>query len=586
VRRSILHLNKKVAKKVVLFCFLIATLIFGAFVIYYFFYIGKIYPNINIAGAKIGGLSVSGATNLLSSNIDIPTKIQLTGAEQIFDIDTKDIDFSYDYSESAQRAFSLTRTGNFFYDFSERILILFRPKNIGISVNFDVDKLDKVISVISGQISENPIEPTITLNNGFVFIDKGRAGTKIDTNSLKILIGESLSLAKKESVEIPIIIIDNTLTQIEADELKKRAEQFIKKSLELKFEYTTYNLNDKDLIELIDIKSGLNNQKLDALFLNYSDKVNRDPQNPKFVFDNGRVTEFQPALDGVRIIEEDFKNEIITSLGKIEGGTDKVISFEIPVLRAPPEITTDKINNLGINEILGRGSSTYFNSISSRVHNVVLATSRINGTLVKPGDTFSFNDTLGDVSQFTGYKQAYIISDGKTILGDGGGVCQVSTTLFRSVLKAGLPIVERQAHAYRVGYYEQGSPPGLDATVYGPSPDFKFINNTPAHILIQATADPKNYSLVFELYGTSDGRVSVISKPIVTNVTTPAGDLYQDDSTLSVGTVKQIEYKAWGAKVVFNYTVARNGEEIFKKTFISNYRPWQAVYLRGTAPAN
>jgi vancomycin resistance protein YoaR len=254
-------------------------------------------------------------------------------------------------------------------------------------------------------------------------------------------------------------------------------------------------------------------------------------------------------------------------------------------LKSPPEITTDKINNLGINELIGRGSSTYFHSIPSRVHNVVLAASRINGTLVKPGDTFSFNDTLGDVSQFTGYKQAYIISDGKTILGDGGGVCQVSTTLFRSVLNAGLPVVERQAHAYRVGYYEQGSPAGLDATVYGPSPDFKFVNNTPAHVLIQATADPKNYSLVFELYGTSDGRVSVVSKPIVTNVTAPAGDLYQDDPTLPAGTIKQIEYKAWGAKVTFNYVVTKDGEEIFKKIFISNYRPWQAVYLRGTGPA-
>jgi vancomycin resistance protein YoaR len=136
-----------------------------------------------------------------------------------------------------------------------------------------------------------------------------------------------------------------------------------------------------------------------------------------------------------------------------------------------------------------------------------------------------------------------------------------------------------------VGYYEQGSPAGLDATVYGPSPDFKFVNNTPAHVLIQATADPKNYSLVFELYGTSDGRVSVVSKPIVTNVTAPAGDLYQDDPTLPAGTIKQIEYKAWGAKVTFNYVVTKDGEEIFKKFFISNYRPWQAVYLRGTGPA-
>lgn len=188
------------------------------------------------------------------------------------------------------------------------------------------------------------------------------------------------------------------------------------------------------------------------------------------------------------------------------------------------------------------------------------------------------------VSEFTGYQQAYIISGGKTILGDGGGVCQVSTTLFRAILDAGLPITERQAHAYMVGYYEQDSPPGLDATVYSPSPDLKFKNDTSNSILITARANPRNYSLVFELYGTSDGRVSTISKPAVTDVVPAPDDLYQDDPTLPVGTVKQIDFKAAGAKVTFNYKVTKAGETIYKKTFISNYRPWQAVYLRGTAP--
>lgn len=585
MRRSILHLNKKGAKKIAFLSLLIVVFVFGLFAAYYLAYTGKVYPNISIAGVKTGGFSINEALTALSSQINLPTDIQLTGAGQTFNVDTKDIELSYDYGGSAQRAFNLTRSGNFIYDLSERFLILFRPKNISLTVNLDMNKLDSAISVISGQISEESIEPSITLNDGVISVDKGTPGTSIDTNTLKITIWENLSLGKTESIEIPINIIDNTLTQNEADELKKRAEKFIGKSLQMKFEYTTYTLSDKNLIKLLDFKTGFSNQRLDSVFLDYSSKVNREPQNPKFIFNNNRVTEFQPALDGVRIDKEGFKNQIVNSLNKIEDNSEKTISFDIPVLRSPPEITTDKINNLGIKDLIGRGTSIYFHSIPSRVYNVVLAASRINGTLVKPGDTFSFNDTLGDVSQFTGYKQAYIISEGKTILGDGGGVCQVSTTLFRSVLNAGLPVIERQAHAYRVGYYEQDSPAGLDATVYGPSPDFKFKNDTPAYVLIQATANPKNYSLVFELYGTSDGRVAVVSKPVVTNVTAPAEDSYQDDPTIPTGSVKQIEYKAWGAKVTFNYTVTRNGEEIFKKTFISNYRPWQAVYLRGTGPA-
>lgn len=314
------------------------------------------------------------------------------------------------------------------------------------------------------------------------------------------------------------------------------------------------------------------------------DSFEREPQNPKFVFENGKVTEFAPSLDGIKVNTDQLKSLLTDKLDQLEKTTDKSLEIDVPVVKTSPEVTTDKVNNLGINELLGRGTSTYYHSIPSRVHNVALATNRINGTLVKPGETFSFNNTLGDVSAFTGYQQAYIISGGKTILGDGGGVCQVSSTLFRAVLNSGFPITERQAHAYRVSYYEQGSPPGLDATVYSPSPDLKFLNDTPGYILIVAKADTKNYSLVFEIYGTSDGRVATISKPVVSNVVPPPEDLYQDDPTLPAGTIKQIDYKAWGSKVTFNYVVTRNGQETINKTFISNYKPWQAVYLRGTGP--
>ena len=584
MRRSIPHLNKKQVKR---FCWIglsVITVVLGIFATYFLLFTGKIYPNTSVAGIEIGGLSVNNATTLLSSNIYVPLKIQLVGAGQTFNIDTKDFDLSYDFAGSALRAFNFTRTGNFFYDLSERVYALFKAKNVGIAVSLNNNKLEKIISVISGQISVNPVEPSITLTDGNIAVNKGTAGTEVDGKVLRIAIGESLSLAKTGDVEIPINVIDHTLKQNEAEELKTRAEKYIGRSLQLKFEYNTYTLTDKDLIKILDFRTGFNRQSMDAIILDISSEVNRDPQNPKFIFENGRVTEFQPALDGIRIDNEGLKDKIINSLNQIENGSDKITAFDIPVQKTPPEVTTDGINNLGIKELIGRGASTYFHSITSRVHNVVLAASRINGTLVKPGDTFSFNNTLGDVSQFTGYQQAYIISEGKTILGDGGGVCQVSTTLFRSVLNAGLPIIERQAHAYRVGYYEQDSPPGIDATVYGPSPDFKFKNDTPAYILIEAKADPKKYSLVFELYGTSDGRVSSISKPVVTNIVSPPEDLYQDDPALPVGTIKQIDYKAWGAKVTFNYKVEHDGVTIFSKTFLSNYRPWQAVYLRGTGP--
>ncbi|KKT64866.1 MAG: VanW family protein [Candidatus Collierbacteria bacterium GW2011_GWC2_44_30] len=145
-----------------------------------------------------------------------------------------------------------------------------------------------------------------------------------------------------------------------------------------------------------------------------------------------------------------------------------------------------------------------------------------------------------------------------------------------------MPITERKAHAYRVGYYEQDSPPGIDATVYYPTADLKFLNDTGHYILIQETVDTKNLSMQVDIYGTSDGRKATISKPQISNQTPPPATMYVDDPTLPLGSMKQIDWSAWGAKVVFNYSVERGGETIYEKTFVSNYQPWQAIYLKGT----
>ena len=216
------------------------------------------------------------------------------------------------------------------------------------------------------------------------------------------------------------------------------------------------------------------------------------------------------------------------------------------------------------------------------MHNVGLSASRISGTLVAPGETFSFNNVVGEVTEATGYSQAYVIKSGRTVLDDGGGVCQTSTTLFRAVMEAGLPVVERRAHSYRVGYYEQNAKVGLDATVFSPTTDFKFVNDTPAHILVQSIVDSANRRLTIEIYGTSDGRKGQVVNHTVWDQTPPPPDVYQDDPSVPSGQVKQVDWSAWGAKVKFDYVVKRGGETIYSKTFYQVYQPWRAVFLRGT----
>jgi len=323
--------------------------------------------------------------------------------------------------------------------------------------------------------------------------------------------------------------------------------------------------------------------KLLTLIKPISQAIEKKPVDALFKFANNRVTTFRPSANGQTIDINLLDNKILSAIPNLVSA-EKVlaVNMTIPIEIIQPNITTEKVNNLGIKELIGVGHSLFYHSIPSRIYNINLAATRLNGILVAPGDVFSFDQALGDVSAFTGYQQAYVIQNGHTVLGDGGGVCQVSTTFFRALLNAGLPIVERHAHAYRVGYYEEDSPPGIDATIFVPSVDLKFRNDTGHYILIQSQVDLDNLALTFELYGTKDGRQVSMTTPVVSNQVPPPPDLYQDDPTQPKGEIKQTDFAAWGANVYFTRTVTKDGKVIIYDKFVSNYQPWQAVYLRGT----
>lgn len=330
-----------------------------------------------------------------------------------------------------------------------------------------------------------------------------------------------------------------------------------------------------------------NREELDEALDSFAQQINIEPENALFDFKNGRVVAFKTASSGRMLDVESFNRQFATQLERIAIDTNspQQIVLTLPVVAKPPLISTEQANSFGIIELIGKGESLFRGSIAGRVHNVALAASRLNGVLIPPNETLSFNDTLGDISAATGYKQAYVIKSGRTVLDDGGGVCQVSTTLFRAALNSGLPVIERHAHSYRVGYYEQGGwKPGFDATVYAPTYDLKIKNDTGTHILIQTTADTKNYSLTFELYGKKDGRIASVSAVRLWDSKPAPPDLFQDDPTLPTGQVKQVDWANPGIKAAFDYTVTKNDEVVFSKNFYSNFVPWQAVYLRGTGP--
>lgn len=230
--------------------------------------------------------------------------------------------------------------------------------------------------------------------------------------------------------------------------------------------------------------------------------VNIEAVNAKFTLEDGRTKEFIPSESGRHLNIEKSKGLIANAI--INNWED----VNLPVDLVEPEITLGKINQLGITTLIGQGESDFDGSSKSRIHNIKLGSAKYNGTILKPGEIFSFNSTLGEVNEQTGFESELVIKRGKLVRESGGGLCQVSTTLFRSAIMAGLPILERRPHSFPVKYY---NPQGFDATIYPRVSDLKFQNDTPNHILIQSRID--GTKLIFDIYGPNDERRVVLDGP-------------------------------------------------------------------------
>lgn len=234
---------------------------------------------------------------------------------------------------------------------------------------------------------------------------------------------------------------------------------------------------------------------------------------------------------------------------------------------------------LGIRELVSVGRSNYAGSTRARIDNIATALARFDGIIIAPGETFSFNQYVGDISPEEGYVSSKVIVGGRTIDGVGGGVCQVSTTAFRAAFYAGYPIVERYAHGYRVGYYEADREGvGMDAAIYTPDLDFRFINNTDYHLLIETEIFPQRSEVEFRFYSTNPGWRVVKQDAEIMNVQPPLPTQYEVNPDLSPGQSLQVDWAAEGAEVrVTRLIVDVNGNELRRDTFYSNYQPWGAI---------
>ncbi|MFA5010152.1 MAG: VanW family protein [Patescibacteria group bacterium] len=305
-----------------------------------------------------------------------------------------------------------------------------------------------------------------------------------------------------------------------------------------------------------------------------SSAIDQVRRNAVLKMKDDRVTEFSPAQDG-RELDVDKTIDLIA--GSILSNDRKI---DLPVKIIPATTNLAGTNTLGINTLLGHGESDFSGSPSNRRHNISVGADKFDGVIVEPNETFSFIQHLGEVNRATGFLPELVIKGDETVPEFGGGLCQVSTTAFRGILRAGLPIVERRNHSYRVVYYE---PAGSDATIYQPYPDLKFTNDTSGHVLIDTYII--GTKLYFDFYGTDTGRTVEMEGPYIFNVTAYPEPIYIDTSTLPVGETKRIDTAHRGADAVLYRKVFQNGKLVKTDTFTSHYVPWPAKYLRGAEDA-
>ena len=607
-------------KRLIASAVILLTLFVILFVFLNYYFRSRIAPNVQIGNVNLTNKKADNAQELIASELTAFTNSPVTFYIEGVSVksDLQSLGIKIDEAETLEIAKGLGKSPNTWGNIVFWLESPFVKRQISPQYSLDISKFTETTGAIFSEFETEPQEAAIIFKNGTFEIQEGQPGTLINQAKLASDLKKNIAGLSHFAINLEITASEPAFKAAQAQNALLKVSEIAKNHIVLTYGNQKWQISGKDLADMLDFKpdnqltpqntkiSIISNSlvvksakladnpdsnlkvllspiKINAFVDEIAGSINTPTVNAKLRFEDGKVAEFTPAQDGQELDIGKTTKMIQDSLLSPQPDVNKTATIALPVSTTRAKVEGSGINELGIRELVGRGISYFSGSITNRIHNISLGADRISGTIVAPGEVFSFNKSVGEVSSATGYRQAYVISSGKTVLDDGGGICQVSTTVFRAALDAGLPIAKRTAHSYRVGYYEQGgNKPGFDATVFAPAVDFQFKNDTNYHILIQTVVDKKNAKLQIDFYGTADGRKVEITTPVISNVVPAPPDRYQDDPTLPKGTVKQVDFAAPGANSVFTRKVYKNDKLLIDDVFKSNYRPWQAVFLVGT----
>lgn len=477
-----------------------------------------IFSGISVQGIDVSNLTIDEAKRKVSSIIGnhISEEISLQHNDFQTVILPEQFGVSFDVDSAVEQAYYIGKSDNLIKNNYTILSLLLKNYNISPSINYDEDLLNSLIDSINAQLPDRVVNSGYSIDGTNLIITSGKDGILISSSDLKDEILSFLNdiSSKNETINIPVNNVGAEPINLDA----------------------IY----KDIFKL----------PVDASYTT----------NPYVVYPSSNGLDFAISMEEAKAIISNQQDE-----------------YTIPLKITYPNVTTNQIGNEPFPDLLSQFSTSFTSSGYNRSNNIILSSAKLNGLVLMPGEEFSYNQAVGQRTRAAGFREAGAYSNGKVVQEVGGGICQVSSTLYNAVLYANLEIVERTNHYFNPGYVKAG----LDATVSWGGPDFRFRNNR--NYPIRIVTDTSGKKLKVYIYGlkTDDDCTVVLDPRYISSV--PYKTTYQNDASLATGETRVVSSGSNGCKTAtYKYVYDKNGTLIsFECISRDTYSPHNKVVAVG-----
>ncbi|GAB4121422.1 MAG: VanW family protein [Roseiflexaceae bacterium] len=549
----------------------------------------RVPDGVSIQGQPVGGMSRVELLSDLESRYgalrDAPLTLVFEG--QTWQPTLADLGGELDLERTADAAL-LSGAG----DPIDRLRSVYRVWQGGLdlapAIRVDTATLHNYLLTIAPSIEQPPRDAALSIASGKVLPSSARPGRQILIDETTIDILRTIQQLTPQDLPLRTRTLAPRIDDDGATKAIDDARVLLQSSLRLRQGNRDWVWDAERIASLITIRAEGNQlitevdtERLARQVEKLAQLVDSGSSEPRVTFRDGRVQIVQPGNPGLRLNQTEAVEAIMAALK-----TDLHVA-DLPVDTVNPQVTEATLAELGISELVAEGRSSFEGSASYRVTNIKAGAQRMNGVLIPPGAEFSFNTQLGEVDEANGFVQGYAVIGNRTQLEWGGGVCQVSTTVFRAAFWGGLPITERHAHPFYISWYDAFSfpdqaSPGMDATIFTGVQDFKFVNDTKAWMLMETEIDEASQVLTVRLYGTRPDRTVQVIGPEIDNVIPPPSQaVYVTDPALPAGTVKQTDRARKGMDIAVYRVIEENGVRKEPELFFTRFKSWPDVFVRG-----